>query len=1012
MSEFNTDVRAKVYRMAAKKIDEKMRALRMSPTENSKRRWIWELLQNAKDKAATDFPKEKVSVSIDFDQEKNSLKFSHNFGYFTAKNIEGLIYQDSSDDKDRNDLEEGEIPKTTGRFGTGFMTTHLLSETVEVSGIYKVSEIIYKKICFTIDRSETEIPKIIQSIKDSFDLAEQSLRNSFKYPRVDSEKFHTIFHYALDEKGKITAEIGLNDLEIALPYTMIFVERIKLVIVNRNNYKITYEKKEISKLTNDIQIVEFDQSTNDCQVEKLYFAYLSKGSTSIAIPINKQESQIYIKSFDASIPKLFLDFPLIGTENFNFPVVVNNPFLQPTEPRDGVFLTDNKELHVNNNEKIIEDSIELYLILLQHATNDNWQNLYVLARTDLPKEKDWISINWYKTKIQQVLRSELLKSEIVDSENSEKGKIPLESALFPLSSSKEKREKLWEFGNAVWSDKQPKREHIELWHQIIDKNWGKDLHYDLKKLVNEIANCSDIVQLRNRTKQSEDEALLWLNQVIDFVVSEEQKLLTDFAIIPNQYGKFIKKEKEQLWIDDNIPEELKNVLKELQEDWRNKLKHRKITAGDLVITKGINDVVSRINQIIKENRNPYIKDAVIELMSCLPRNSTRLEERRKFWEFTKDFYQKTVVEKDLENSIDSIWEEADQWLIKDICINITQNQNLKNLTNYLKQNSLEWLGKFIPFINLRFSNYFNEYKVLPDQQGEFKNKKDLSVDDGIYKDLKDILEDLGNDYRSGLLAIEINLDIEGKIKTSKDVANEIIERVNERLKIEGGIGQREKKTKEIFDKLLLWFHANEDEAEKLFGELYKNRHRLKNDEEIIEYIQFKQQLSDNPNGYNEEEILELVKTPKQELLWKWLTEEETFQKWKELQSQEYQENKFENLRHISDHSIEKWVQCQEMINRAKEKVLAHLNTQKEYDCTNWREEDTTVIAGVSKNGREIKIVIRPSDNEEVIFYDPSESNALENPDTELWIDDGTNQEIVTLGKILKKTNINRIPWKN
>ena len=606
---------------------------------------------------------------------------------------------------------------------------------------------------------------------------------------------------------------------------MIFVDRIKLVIVNINNYETTYEKKETSKLTNDIQIVEFDKSTNYGQVEKLYFAYLSKGLTSLAIPINIQESQIYIKSFDASIPKLFLDFPLIGTEDFNFPVVVNNPFLEPTEPRDGVFLTDNTEPHVTNNEKIIEDSIELYLILLRHTTNDNWQNLYLLARTELPKEKDWISINWYKTKIQQVLRSELLKSEIVDSENSEKGKIKLESALFPLSGSREKRDKLWEFGNALWNDKQPKREHIELWHQIIDKNWGKDLHYDLKKLVNEIANCSDLVQLRNRTKQSEDEALFWLNQVIDFVGSEEQKLLSDFAIIPNQYGKFIKKEKEQLWVDDNIPEELKDVLKILQEDWRNKLKHRKITAGDLVVTKGINDVVSRINQIIKENRNPYIKDAVIELMSCLPRNSNRLDERHKLWRFTKDFYQKSAIEKDLENSTDSLWEEADKWLIKDICINITQNQNLPNLTNYLKQDSLEWLGKFIPFMNLRFSNYFNEYKVLPDQQGEFKNKKDLSVDDGIDDSLKDILESLGNDYRSGLLDIKINLDIEGKIKTSKDVANEIIERVNERLRNEG-IGQRDKKTKEIFTELLVWFHDNEKLAEKLFGDVYKNRHRL------------------------------------------------------------------------------------------------------------------------------------------------------------------------------------------
>ncbi|MFB2836730.1 hypothetical protein [Floridanema evergladense] len=40
-----------------------------------------------------------------------------------------------------------------------------------------------------------------------------------------------------------------------------------------------------------------------------------------------------------------------------------------------------------------------------------------------------------------------------------------------------------------------------------------------------------------------------------------------------------------------------------------------------------------------------------------------------------------------------------------------------------------------------------------------------------------------------------------KIKTSKDVANEIIERMNDRLRNEG-IGQRDKETKEIFTELL------------------------------------------------------------------------------------------------------------------------------------------------------------------------------------------------------------------
>jgi hypothetical protein len=33
-------------------------------------------------------------------------------------------------------LIDGTGPETTGKFGTGFLTTHLLSRIVEISGIY------------------------------------------------------------------------------------------------------------------------------------------------------------------------------------------------------------------------------------------------------------------------------------------------------------------------------------------------------------------------------------------------------------------------------------------------------------------------------------------------------------------------------------------------------------------------------------------------------------------------------------------------------------------------------------------------------------------------------------------------------------------------------------------------------------------------------------------------------------------------------------------------------------
>ncbi|MBS3030746.1 MAG: hypothetical protein HCA25_00500 (plasmid) [Dolichospermum sp. DET50] len=1037
MSVFNKSAIETLNRLAAQKILEKMRISRMSSTENTKRRWIWELLQNANDKAAIDFPKEQVSIFIELTTKY--INFSHNYSYFTSTNVEGLIRQISSEDKDWGQVDRTQIPKTIGRFGTGFLTTHLLSEQVNVSGVLRSEannetgnkNCYFQKITFPIDRSGRELSNLIKSINDSFQYIEDKLSFLPKARKQDFSAFNTSFQYELDEEGKSIAEIGLDDLENSLPYTLIFVDKIESVKIVRNNNEIFYKKQEGYNLNSDIRIVEFDKSING-QVEKLNFAVLSNDLTSLAIQITIKDNQTFINSFAHSTPKIFLGFPLIGTEDFNFPVVINNPFFEPTEPRDGVFLTDKREENIINNKKILQDSINLYFILLQHAESNNWQNLYLLASTDLPKNKDWISTDWYKNEVQKILREELMRSMIVYTDNPLYPKIKVEDALFPYNASKSKISIIWEFAKALWSNRLPKREHIEFWYEIIDDTWEKDLRYNLKELVEDIASFENVNQMATRISQSENDALNWLNQVIEFVFSEKQELLDKYAIIPNQYGEFITK--EELWADNNIPEELKDILKILQEDWRAKLKHNQIKTSHLTITKGIKDIVYSINQIIKDQQNKNIKLAVFELIACFP--SYNHKEGYDFWKFSKEFYQETPSQKILINWESKIWEECHNWFINNICQDIEDNEKVTNLTAYLKQDALKWLRIFVNFIiEHDFENCLNNYAVLPNQRGDFKHKKELFIDDKVDDTLKDILEELGSDWRSNLLAIEVELDIEDKILTSKKVANETVERVQEILKNEG-IGQRPEKTRQIFAKILLWFHENENLAKEIFSDLYEKRYRLRSDEEIIEDIKFRQAIINNSNGYTEEEILQLINTPKDELL--------KFQQWKEREdtgTQEEAENLInhdpqdlltglgiyspeelerakrmlvgtkivEALRHIPSNSLEAFNHVRIIIERAKKNVKTYLNNKDEYNCEKWYEETFTVIAGIKKYGIPIKIVVRPSDGGQVIIFYQSEFDALEISDTELWIDNNKVQEILTLGKVLKTTGIDRIP---
>jgi hypothetical protein len=57
----------------------------------------------------------------------------------------------------------------------------------------------------------------------------------------------------------------------------------------------------------------------------------------------------------------------------------------------------------------------------------------------------------------------------------------------------------------------------------------------------------------------------------------------------------------------------------------------------------------------------------------------------------------------------------------------------------------------------------------------------------------------------------------------------------------------------------------------------------------------------------------------------------------------------------------------------------------------------------------VEVVVRSSDNRAVIVYYTSEKDTVDNPNAELWIDNGVDEpRHLTLGKIIKTTGINRI----
>lgn len=1019
----------KVYNFAiATKILDLMDKLRMDATNSSERRWVWELLQNAKD---VGFEDKSVSVEINFDRSNAFVEFKHNGKPFSVDNITFLIEQVST--KERT-ATEGEKPKTTGKFGTGFLTTHLLSEKVNLVGIVKEPELPYRKFSIQLDRSGREIQEITDSVNTSISV----LENLDIYPAFEGwnpDAFNTIFRYNLDAKGIDVAEIGISDLHIALPFTLAFLPKIGLVSIPSEN--LVYQLESIERLNDEIRLVKIIKRSKAFQIP-IEIVTLDKGDVSVSIGIERRGGKTYIKELDKLMPRLFCDFPLIGTEDFYLPVVTNSPLFNPNEPRNGIYLTDKAEQKVLDNKELLKSALSLYFSLLNFASENDWQNMFHLVAIKPPSEKNWISKTWFENEILKPAKAHIIKTPIIDTVQGERVAVKDQknnpNVWFPSSSKPDVVDRIWDLANSWIPSLLPQKSDIHAWYDVL---WDDFAELDLEVISNSIQDQKDISAIAQMISKQENEAIAWLNYYFD-LLNFENKFITEiindkYAVIPNQNGIF--KKKSELSIDIDIEEELKNVLQILGNDIREHLRHKQIITKsvykeghDGVITysqKTQDSIIDEINKVLKAGKNDKVSDACDYLITCFSEDKSFPEKRQKIYQFIKDVWKDTITERKwMQNWSENIWLEVDKLQIKWLVQTISEANTIDNFSEILGFNdvadSVKWIDKFVSFIieegydsqlNLKTS------PILPNQNGNFKTKDDLFLDNGEIDDvLKDISSNLGYDFREELLDKEIYLDLPlNRVRTQEQVAEEIAKLIKPLF----AEFPRSQETKQIFKALYLWFSKNKECAESIFEELFKNKHKLYDDDEIAENMQKAEMLDAflSEKGMTLDDLVKLadqVKIKEEEKQKPTLSVQDALISLGittvvELEKAMKDRTVYEQFGHISEASFEMLEYVLSLIERAKANVKKHLSQLPEYSTLHWQEVSTTVISGVSKNGHMINIVVRPSDGGQVIFYYSSEKDTLEQASAELWIDDNKKEpHHLTLGRILKKNRIDRI----
>jgi len=827
--------------------------------ENNQGRWAWELLQNAKDSIAED---DYRTVSIQIELDRNSVTFRHNGNHFTSQDVIGLIDQISS-----KEVEEGQETKKTGRFGTGFLTTHLLSRVIKIKGIIGSADGSFQKFEFLLDRRGRTTTQLMPRITNSWKEFDESIEEIS--PNYDKNQFNTSFCYQLEtEEQRTAAQIGVEEFSRLIPFVLAFISKIGRVeiIDNIAGENSSYENNRELK---DNLIVCVSKTKNDKQ-EDISILYLANERVAIATEIEKCEKGYSVKGIK-DLPKLFCDFPLIGTENFHFPVIVNSFFFNPQTERDGIWLKGDDDTEVIENQKLLESAVGLYKDLISRIAQKKFFNLYNIAETQTPStDNRYFDKEWYQESIQEPIRELIYNVLIVELEDESAKKRAIKDIYFPGTYFSEAvRNKVWQFVFDLTPSAICKKDHLHNWCGIAWRDW-KTVGY--QELVNRVVREENIYNLSQALRRDENSSLEWLNSLGTFLLEDSNNLLLiqKNQITSNQNGQF--KGATGLYIDAIQDNELVYILELLGEDWKDILLH---------------------------NRMNYIKDDI------------RKKEK------------------------------------KDISGKITEtlNRELKS-PSYNKNESLV---KAISLLSEWFENN-------PEQGRELFAE--------IYRKRAEIFMNTIRDKESLYKVMRTCTDLSKLAEVAKAIEDdsEILQ------KIQG--------MKEITS-LLEEFEAGDISELKTMLRLAQNV--LSDDSNKIEITQ--------------EILLSLGVTSIDELE-------------KALQDKGISAR----FMHNSTPTVEMFLTVERLIERTKNNVIKHLQSLNDYDCTDVEELATTVIGGIKKDGLPIYIVVRPSDNGEVIIYYSSEKDTLDDPSSELWIDNGSEEpKRLTLGKVLKMTGINRIP---
>lgn len=660
----------------------------IDPSDIDCQRWPWELLQNAKDTVVKrQNPDDRfVDVTIKYyDDEDGSRKlyFEHNGDQFTNKAITGLIWKFSAEKRNEQTTEDGltRDKQSTGRFGTGFMTTHALSLTVDVSGsLFHDDPDVMRNVSvnFTLHR---EGPND-EAYKAGVDKTEQEIDDNMdRIPIPQGEILPTRFTYHLNkEASEKAARMGIENIKANAAQTMLFCPSVRSITieddVDTSYFKITRktgnDEKDVVKET---EFIEVRNNISKPVVRRFISIELEEYSEilsnhwktndrnlrlHIAVEVDEDNN---ILSIPPTSPAVYCSLPLIGFESMSLPFYINSNDFEPATERTSLYLKKKRfEFHLNEdtgeeekfylqsgiNWAILERSIPLYERIVDYLISNNYKQRYNLINGlgSILKgawEKD--TKNCLAARFILPLRSMLVKKELVLSKAGYKSIVS--DVKFVECAKDCDILSLYEICEAMCGSNLAVEDENLKW---VSLKWGRFtfepdfdesrpesenpsypiIKYDKVADYVEQAQCIDNLKLcanheldsssaeDNENISSRTYKLAWLNKLYEWIESSKITNLSERRIVPNRLGVFCSTEQgSDLKDASNIPTQIFDFMKELSIDWDEKLMMEGVC--HITLAKETKDnIINAIKGRSKEIRDNWSYDDSKKLSLLLP----------------------------------------------------------------------------------------------------------------------------------------------------------------------------------------------------------------------------------------------------------------------------------------------------------------------------------------------------------------------------------------------------------